>query len=239
MAPRFRQRSAPVRRRGLRPPPAVGVRPRRARPWHRRVAFPEGLEHAALRAAAHAGLHDRQRHRQRPHAEHRPGRRLRQLRHDATPRERRLRRTVTMAETNGNGGTQDDLRDRPIGDLLKQLSEQTTTLVRQELELAKAEVSEKGKKAGTGAGMFGGAGVSALLGLGALTAAAITLLDNAMSTPLAALIVGVVWFAIAGVLALQGRNKVQEAVPPVPEQATESVKEDVQWAKTRAQSARR
>lgn len=142
-----------------------------------------------------------------------------------------------MAQTNGNGG--EDLRDRPIGDLLKQLSEQTTTLVRQELELAKAEVSEKGKKAGAGAGMFGGAGVSALMGLGAITAAAITLLDNAMSTPLAALIVGVVWFAIAGVLALQGRNKVQEATPPVPEQATESVKEDVQWAKTRAQSARR
>jgi uncharacterized membrane protein YqjE len=144
-----------------------------------------------------------------------------------------------MAETNGNGDTQEDLRDRPIGDLLKQLSEQTTTLVRQELELAKAEVSEKGKKAGAGAGMFGGAGVSALLGLGALTAAAITLLDNAMSTQLAALIVSVVWFAIAGVLALQARNKVQEATPPVPEQATESVKEDVQWAKTRAQSARK
>jgi uncharacterized membrane protein YqjE len=142
-----------------------------------------------------------------------------------------------MAQTNGNGG--EDLRDRPIGDLLKQLSEQTTTLVRQELELAKAEVSEKGKKAGQGAGMFGGAGVSALMGLGAITAAAITLLDNAMSTPLAALIVGLVWFAIAGVLALQGRNKVQEATPPVPEQATESVKEDVQWAKTRAQSARK
>jgi len=142
-----------------------------------------------------------------------------------------------MAENaNGNGG---DLHDRPIGDLLKQLSEQTTTLMRQELELAKAEVSEKGKKAGAGAGMFGGAGVSALMGLGALTAAAITLLDNAMSTPLAALIVSVVWFAIAGVLALQGKNKVQEATPPVPEQATESVKEDVQWAKTQAQSARK
>ena len=137
---------------------------------------------------------------------------------------------------NGNGS---DLHDRPIGDLLKQLSEQTTTLVRQELELAKAEVSEKGKKAGQGAGMFGGAGVAALLGLGALTAAVITLLDNAMSTQLASLLVSLVWFAIAGVLALQGKNKVQEAVPPVPEQATESVKEDVQWAKTRAQSARK
>lgn len=141
-----------------------------------------------------------------------------------------------MAE-NGSGRT--DLREQPIGDLLRQLSEQTTTLVRKELELAKAEVSEKGKKAGTGAGMFGGAGVSALLGLGCITAFAITLLDNAVSTPLAALIVGVVWFAIAGVLALQGRNKVQAATPPVPEQATESMKEDVQWAKTRAQSARR
>ena len=141
-----------------------------------------------------------------------------------------------MADMNGSA---EDLRDRPIGHLLKELSEQTTTLVRQELELAKAEVSEKGKKAGLGAGMFGGAGASALIGLGALTAAAITLLDNAMSTPLAALIVGVVWLAVAGVLALQGRNKGQEATPPVPEQTTESVKEDVQWAKTRAQSARR
>ena len=138
-----------------------------------------------------------------------------------------------------NGDSRADLRDRPIGDLLRQLSEQTTTLVRQELELAKAEVGEKGKKAGAGAGMFGGAGAAALLGLGALTAALITLLDNAMSTQLAALIVGALWLAVAGVLAMQGRNKVQEAGPPVPEQATESVKEDVQWAKTRAQSARR
>jgi uncharacterized membrane protein YqjE len=142
-----------------------------------------------------------------------------------------------MDEPNGTGGG--DLRDRPMGDLLKQLSEQTTTLVRKELELAKAEVSEKGKKAGAGAGMFGGAGAAALLGLGSLTAAAITLLDNAMSTQLAALIVGVVWLAVAAVLAMQGRNKVQEAAPPVPEEATESVKEDVQWAKTRARSARR
>jgi hypothetical protein len=141
-----------------------------------------------------------------------------------------------MADVNGNA---QDLRDRRIGELLKELSEQTTALVRQELALAKAEVSEKGKKAGVGAGMFGGAGVSGLMGLGAVTAAAITLLDNAMSTPLAALIVGLMWLAVAGVLALQGRNKVQEATPPVPEQATESVKEDVQWAKTQAQSARK
>src|SRR3954454_108952 len=107
-----------------------------------------------------------------------------------------------MAETNGSGT---DLHDRPIGDLLRQLSEQTTTLVRQELELAKAEVSEKGKKAGQGAGMFGGAGVSALLGLGALTAALIAALDTGMATWLAASIVGVLWLAVAGVLALQGK----------------------------------
>jgi uncharacterized membrane protein YqjE len=136
-----------------------------------------------------------------------------------------------------SGGT--ELRERPIGDLLKQLSEETTTLVRQELELAKAEVSEKGKKAGTGAGMFGGAGVAAFLGLGAITAALIAALDAAMPLWLAALIAGLLWMAVAGVLAQQGRNKVQEATPPVPEQATESVKEDVEWAKTRAKSARR
>jgi hydroxyethylthiazole kinase-like sugar kinase family protein len=87
--------------------------------------------------------------------------------------------------------------------------------------------------------MFGGAGVSALLGLGSLTAAAIAALDTAMPTWLAALIVGVVWLGVAGVLAMTGKNKVQEATPPVPEQAIESSKEDVQWAKTRAQSARK
>jgi uncharacterized membrane protein YqjE len=142
-----------------------------------------------------------------------------------------------MASVTPGGET--DLRERPVGELLKQLSEETTTLVRKELELAKAEVSEKGKKAGVGAGMFGGAGVAGFLGLGALTAALIVALDGAMALWLAALIVGLIWLAVAGVLALQGRNKVQEATPPVPEQATESVKEDVQWAKTRAKSARR
>jgi predicted lipid-binding transport protein (Tim44 family) len=135
--------------------------------------------------------------------------------------------------------TQDELRDRPIGELLKQLSEETTTLVRQELELAKAEMVEKGKQAGMGAGMFGGAGVGALLGLAAVTAAAIAALDAAMALWLAALIVGLLWLAVAGVLVLQGRRKVQAATPPVPEQTQESVKEDVEWAKTRARSAKR
>jgi uncharacterized membrane protein YqjE len=134
---------------------------------------------------------------------------------------------------------QDDLRDRPIGELLKQLSQETTTLVRQELDLAKAEMAVKGKRAGLGAGMFGGAGASALLGLGALTAAAIAALDSAMPLWLAALIVAVIWLAVAGVLALTGRRKVQEATPPVPEQTQQSVKEDVEWAKTHARSAKR
>ena len=130
------------------------------------------------------------------------------------------------------------LREQPIGDLLKQLSQETTTLVRQELELAKAEMAEKGKKAGKGAGMFGGAGVVGFLALGALTAALILALDTAMDGWLAALIVGLVYAAIAGVLALVGKKEVQEATPPVPEQTVETVKEDVQWAKTRTPSAR-
>src|SRR4051812_32703208 len=98
---------------------------------------------------------------------------------------------------------------------------------------------EKGRKAGPGIGMWGAAGVVALAALGALTAFFILLLDGAVPNWAAALIVAAVYGTIAGVLALQGRNKVKEATPPVPEQAVESVKEDVQWAKTRTQSARR
>jgi uncharacterized membrane protein YqjE len=131
-----------------------------------------------------------------------------------------------------------DLRERPTGELLKELSESTTTLVRKEIELAKAELGEKGKKAGLGAGMFGGAGLFGVFAFAALTTCIIVALDSAMELWLAALIVAVVYGAIAGVLALQGRNKVQEAGPPVPEQATESVKEDVEWAKTQARSGR-
>jgi hypothetical protein len=135
--------------------------------------------------------------------------------------------------------TQEDLRDRPIAELLKELSNQTTTLVRQELELAKAEMTEKGKKAGLGAGMFGGAGLFGLLALGALTTCLIAALATGVDLWLAALIVALVYAAIAGVLALAGKKKTQEATPPAPEQAIESTKEDVQWAKTRAKSARR
>jgi MFS family permease len=132
-----------------------------------------------------------------------------------------------------------DLRQEPIADLLKRLSQETTQLVRQELELAKAEMAEKGKRAGVGAGMFGAAGIVGLLALGALTAFFIMLLDGALANWLSALIVAVVYGAIAGVLALRGREKVQEATPAVPEQTVETVKEDVEWAKTRTRSAGR
>jgi len=132
-----------------------------------------------------------------------------------------------------------DLRDEGIGDLLKQLSQETTTLVRQELDLAKAEMTVKAKEGVKGAGFLGGAGVAGLLTLGTLTAALVGLLDRAMAFWVAALIVGLIWAAVAAVLALQGRNKLQEATPPVPEQTKQSVKEDVQWAKTRKRSAAR
>jgi hypothetical protein len=129
--------------------------------------------------------------------------------------------------------------DASAAELVKQLSEQTSRLVRQEVELAKAELQVKGKQAGIGAGMFGGAGVFGLYALGALTAAAIAALATAMDTWLAALIVTVVWAAIAGVMALIGKSRVQKALPPVPEESVESVKEDVQVTKTRAQEGRR
>jgi uncharacterized membrane protein YqjE len=131
-----------------------------------------------------------------------------------------------------------DPRDQSIGDLLKQLSEQTSTLVRQELELAKAEMAQKGKRAGLGAGMFGAAGILAFLALGALTACFIAALATGMKTWLAALIVAVVYGAVAGAVALAGKNKVQEATPPVPEQTVETLKEDVEWAKSQKPSAR-
>ena len=137
-----------------------------------------------------------------------------------------------------SGHDPDQLREQSVGELLKQLSQETTTLVRKELELAKAEVTEKGKQAGKGAGMFGGAGVAGLLALGALTACLIALLATFMETWIAALIVTVLWAAVAGVLALVGRNKVQEATPPAP-QTVETIKEDVQWAKTQRPSAGR
>jgi uncharacterized membrane protein YqjE len=125
-----------------------------------------------------------------------------------------------------------DPREQPIGELLKQLSQETATLVKQELALARAELEQQSKRAGLGAGMLGGAGVAGLLTLGALTATLIGALDTAMAFWLAALIATVLWAAVAGALALQGRTKIKQASPPAP-QTVDTVKEDVRWAKTR------
>ena len=125
-----------------------------------------------------------------------------------------------------------------LAELVKQLSERTSRLARQEVELAKSELAVKGKRAGVGAGMFGGAGAFGFYALGTLVAAAVLAVATAVAAWLAALVVAAVLGVVAGVLALHGRNKVQQAIPPMPEQATESVKEDVQWAKSRAQAAR-
>lgn len=128
--------------------------------------------------------------------------------------------------------------DRPLADLLRDLSDQTSTLVRKEIELAKVELTSKGKRAGAGAGMFGGAGALGFYALGAFTAGLIILLGTAIEPWLAAIVVALVYALVAGVLALTGKKQVQRATPPLPEQATESVKEDVQWTKARARAGR-
>ncbi len=142
-----------------------------------------------------------------------------------------------MADFRHEGGDS-GLSERSIAELLSQLSEQTATLVRQELELAKAELTVKAKQAGLGAGMFGGAGVLGLYAVGALTACVILALSLAVTGWLAALIVAAVYGAIAGGLALTGKSKVQQAVPPVPERTVESVKDDVESTKQRAKEGR-
>jgi uncharacterized membrane protein YqjE len=131
------------------------------------------------------------------------------------------------------------LREQSMGELFKELSNDMSTLVRQELRLAQAEMTEKGKRAGLGAGMFGGAGLLGLFALATLTTTVIALLAKGMDVWVAALIVTVIYLAGAGLLALNGRRKVAEATPVAPEQTVETVKEDVQWAKTQLPSGSR
>ena len=129
---------------------------------------------------------------------------------------------------------QEDLNDLPVGDLVQRMSQQTAELVRKELQLAQVEMKEKGKRAGIGAGLFGGAGLVAAYGVGALIATLIlalaTLLDEGW---IAGLIVTVVLFALAGVLALTGKKQVEQATPPQPEQAISSTRRDVDEVKGR------
>jgi uncharacterized membrane protein YqjE len=124
--------------------------------------------------------------------------------------------------------------DQSLGELLQQTQQQTATLVRQEIRLAQAELQQKGKKAGLGAGLLGGGGLVALYGLGALIAGIILALATAIAAWAAALIVAAVLFVIAGVLAMTGKKEVSEATPPVPEQAIASTQQDVNEVKERA-----
>ena len=136
--------------------------------------------------------------------------------------------------------SQETLREQGIGDLLKRLSEETTTLVKQELELAKAETTQKAKQAGTGAGLLGGAGIIGLLTAAAFTAFLILLLiELGIDEWLSALIVTLLYGAVAAFLALRGKKELQEATPPKPEQTIETLKEDAEWAKTRTRSGAR
>ncbi len=128
---------------------------------------------------------------------------------------------MAAVETNG----------RSTGELVKDLSNQVSLLARQEIELAKAEMAEKGRRAGLGLGLVAAAGVSALLALSTLTACVVLALDGAMPAWLAALIVALAWSVVAAVLASVGKQKTEQAGTPVPEQTVESVKEDIKWLK--------
>ena len=130
-----------------------------------------------------------------------------------------------------NGSPVRPASDQSTSELVQKASEQITRLVKDEIALAKAELTEKGKHAGIGVGLFGGGGVLALYGVGALIATLIVVFDLFLPLWLAALIVTVVLFAGAGILALLGKKQVTQAVPPEPSAAIESAKADVDEVK--------
>ncbi len=132
-----------------------------------------------------------------------------------------------------------DPGDKSTAELLRDLSDELTALVHEEIALAKAELSVKGRRLGEGAGLFGAAAVLTFLALGALVAAAIAAVSLAVSVWLAALLVAVGLIGMAGGLALKGKADVSQGVPPIPEEAITTTKEDVAWIKTQAKSARR
>jgi uncharacterized membrane protein YqjE len=127
-----------------------------------------------------------------------------------------------------------DPTDLPVSELLKRASEQTSRLVREELQLAQLEMQQKAKHAGIGAGMLGAAGIVALYGVAVLIAMIVLALATAMDAWLAALIVAVVLLAAAGGIALAGRNQVAEATPVKPERAIDSVHDDIDEIKARS-----
>jgi uncharacterized membrane protein YqjE len=138
-----------------------------------------------------------------------------------------------------NGGPARPAADQSTSELVQRASEQISRLVKDELALAKAELTEKGKHAGVGVGLFGGGGVLALYGVGVLIITFVLLLDLVLPAWAAALIVTVVLFVIAGVLALLGKKQVSQAVPPTPQAATDSVKADVNAVKHAARDRSR
>ena len=168
---------------------------------------------------------------------------------------------MAAPSTSRESRSESELRDSSLPELVRQLADETATLVRQELELvkaeatragdaivtlgkqelqlAKAEMSEKGRKAAPAAGMLGAAGGIALLAGGALTAFLILALDEIVAAWLAALIVGAVYVAIAGALYLSGKKRMQNVGPLLPEQTIDTVKEDIAWAKTQIGSESR
>jgi uncharacterized membrane protein YqjE len=125
------------------------------------------------------------------------------------------------------------------GELVSRLSQQISTLVRDELALARVEMLEKGKRAGVGVGLFGGAGVVVWYGVGGLVASAILALALVWPAWLSALVIAIVLFAIAGVLALLGKKEVSQAAPPVPTEAVQSTRADVQTLKAAVDEGRR
>jgi uncharacterized membrane protein YqjE len=137
-----------------------------------------------------------------------------------------------MATTNGAG--QPDAQQRSTGELVKELADQVTVLVKDELKLAQIEMKTKGKQAGTGAGMMGGGGLIALYGVGCLIACAIIGISHAVQAWLAALIVGAALLAVAAVAATAGRGRLKSGTPPVPTQTAESIKTDVEAIRERA-----
>jgi len=132
-----------------------------------------------------------------------------------------------------------DEREKPLGEVARDLTRDVSLLVRQEMELAKAEMVQKGRIAGPGLGMLGGAGVVGLMAAGALTSFLILVLAIVLDAWLSALIVAVVLGAVTYLLVQRGKERVKQAGTPAPEETIETMKEDVQWAKTRATSARK
>ena len=139
---------------------------------------------------------------------------------------------MALQETN-------DLRDRPIGEVAGDLTRDLSLLVRQEISLAKAEMREKARIAVPAVGMLGAAAVVALCALGALTAFLVIAFAQFLDAWLAALVVGVLLGAVAAALAYAGKERLEDAGSPLPEQTIENVKEDAQWVKEHARSEKR